>query len=162
MDLSLIDFASLAEKVIDKFKSTCLKKQKLEFSIINNLTNRQVMCDSNKIERVVTNLLKNACQYSDFSKLQLKFENVKYKGEEALKFSISDSGVGLLDDELVAIFSPFFRSSYTESKPNAHGLGLALCQKFIQLHGGIIWAQNNTDRDGSTFCFIIPVLNKTS
>ena len=162
LDLSLIDFASLAEKVIDKFKSTCLKKQKLEFSIINNLTNRQVMCDSNKIERVVTNLLKNACQYSDFSKLQLKFENVKYKGEEALKFSISDSGVGLLDDELVAIFSPFFRSSYTESKPKAHGLGLALCQKFIQLHGGIIWAQNNTDRDGSTFCFIIPVLNKTS
>ena len=79
-----------------------------------------------------------------------------------LRVEISDSGVGIPEDQLSQLFTPFFTT-----KPAGTGLGLVLCQRIIALHGGRLWAQRGgVDRvkgaaskeGGMTFKVTLPMM----
>ena len=63
-----------------------------------------------------------------------------------LRVEVSDSGLGIQEDQLAQLFTPFFTT-----KPAGTGLGLVLCQRIIALHGGRLWAQRGgVDRTTGT------------
>jgi signal transduction histidine kinase len=64
-------------------------------------------------------------------------------------------GPGIPEEELTKIFEPFEQSSRTKTKAGGTGLGLSICKQIIEMHGGSIWAKNNTS-GGATLYFIIP------
>ena len=80
-----------------------------------------------------------------------------------LRVEISDSGVGIPEDQLTQLFTPFFTT-----KPAGTGLGLVLCQRIIALHGGRLWAQRGgveikgadagASRGGMTFKVTLPMM----
>jgi len=77
------------------------------------------------------NLLDNACKYSE---APVAVE-LGYTGHRTLLVKITDHGIGISPEDLPRIFEPLYRSENSKSKPG-HGIGLAITQKIVRLHGG--------------------------
>jgi signal transduction histidine kinase len=72
------------------------------------------------------------------------------------EISVTDTGVGIAPEDQGAIFEEFRQVGTADKKAEGTGLGLTLCRKFIELHGGRIWVTSQVGV-GSTFTFKIPV-----
>jgi signal transduction histidine kinase len=70
--------------------------------------------------------------------------------------SVRGTGVGIAPEYQEAVFEEFRQVGTAEKKAEGTGLGLTLCRKFIELHGGRIWVKSQVGA-GSTFTFMIPV-----
>ena len=73
-----------------------------------------------------------------------------------MQFSITDEGIGIPQDELIGILNKFTVSSKTKTPSGGRGVGLALCEKVITVHGGTIEAKSN-GKKGSSFSFVLPL-----
>ena len=76
--------------------------------------------------------------------------------DASVEVSVSDTGVGIAPEDQEAVFEEFRQVGTADRKAEGTGLGLTLCRKFIELHGGRIWAKSQVGV-GSTFTFTIPV-----
>jgi signal transduction histidine kinase len=76
--------------------------------------------------------------------------------DELVEVSVSDTGVGIAPEDQEAIFEEFRQVGTADKKAEGTGLGLTLCRKFVELHGGLIWVKSQVGA-GSTFTFTIPV-----
>ena len=70
--------------------------------------------------------------------------------------SVLDRGPGIPEDEVNAIFQPFYRSPITSGKALGLGLGLAVCKRLIEIQGGHIWVAPRKG-GGSEFAFALPI-----
>jgi signal transduction histidine kinase len=70
--------------------------------------------------------------------------------------AVSDTGVGIAPEDQDAVFEEFRQVGVSATKQEGTGLGLTLCRKFVELHGGRIWVKSQVGV-GSTFTFMIPV-----
>jgi signal transduction histidine kinase len=76
----------------------------------------------------------------------------------AVEISVTDTGPGLKEEDLVRVFSPFEQAGNSKDvKYAGTGLGLSVSKALVELHGGKIWAESEGKGKGSTFRFIIPV-----
>lgn len=107
-----------------------------------------------QIKRVLSNLLQNAIQYSPVEgKIVL---SATEKGK-FLIISVIDEGEGIEEAETSRIFERFYRIDKARSKNNGGaGLGLAIAESIVQLHGGEIGV-NSTIGNGSCFWFTLPI-----
>jgi len=71
---------------------------------------------------------------------------------------VSDTGVGIAPEDQEKVFEEFRQVGSAARKVEGTGLGLALCRKFVELHGGKIWVQSEVGV-GSTFTFSVPLRN---
>ena len=76
--------------------------------------------------------------------------------EGRAEVSVADTGVGIAPEDQAAVFEEFRQVGTADKKVEGTGLGLALSQKFVQLHGGRLWVESELGR-GSTFTFTLPV-----
>jgi len=90
------------------------------------------------LERALDNLIANAIKFSPEGSSVELFVNA---GTDAAEFTIRDRGPGVPDAELEFLFRPFFRGS-NAARADGHGMGLAIVQRVIQVHGGDIQARN--------------------
>jgi signal transduction histidine kinase len=74
----------------------------------------------------------------------------------SVEVSVTDTGVGIAPEDQEAIFEEFRQVGTVEKKAEGTGLGLTLCRKFVELHGGRIWVKSQLGQ-GATFTFTIPV-----
>jgi CheY-like chemotaxis protein/two-component sensor histidine kinase len=128
---------------------------------LNQLINEHesiIMCDSevsvyaNRIQlaQLLQNLLSNAIRHTP-GKVTIKV-TVQAREQDWL-FSVADNGPGIKQEYINKIFEPFKRLSRDEE--HGAGLGLAICKKIIESHGGKIWCES-TYGEGATFFFILP------
>lgn len=102
------------------------------------------------IKQLFNNLLSNAFKYS--SKVPTpEIEIGSYKKEGQSFYFVKDNGVGLNEEQLKTLFTPFKRY---HSKFEGNGLGLAIVKRIIDKHGGHIYAESATDK-GLTFHFTL-------
>lgn len=74
-----------------------------------------------------------------------------------IEITVEDTGIGIAPEDMEKLFQPFQQFETVLTKKYAGtGLGLNLCKKFIELHGGKIWAESEPGK-GSRFVFLIPV-----
>lgn len=110
-----------------------------------------VAFDAARILQVLSNLLSNALKFTPAQgTVVVRLEHA----EDNVVCSVSDTGEGIPDDKLEAIFDRFVQ--LTKNDRRGVGLGLFISKCIVQGHGGRIWAENRVDR-GSTFCFTLPV-----
>ncbi len=113
----------------------------------------EVHADERKIRQVVLNLLSNAIKFTpEGGRIEVRAVSV----DGSVEVSVSDTGVGIAPEDQEAIFEEFRQVGTAEKKAEGTGLGLTLCRKFIELHGGRIGVTSQVGV-GSTFTFTIPV-----
>jgi signal transduction histidine kinase len=112
----------------------------------------EVRADERKIRQVVLNLLSNAIKFTPEGG---RIEVAALPKDGFVEVSVSDTGVGIAPDDHEAVFEEFRQVGTAEKKAEGTGLGLTLCRKFIELHGGRIWVKSQI-AVGSTFTFTIP------
>jgi signal transduction histidine kinase len=112
----------------------------------------QIRADERKIRQVVLNLLSNAIKFTPEGG---RIEVAAVSNDESVEVSVSDTGVGIAPEDQQAVFEEFRQVGTAEKKAEGTGLGLTLCRKFIELHGGRIWVKSQV-AVGSTFTFTIP------
>ena len=71
------------------------------------------------------------------------------------------SGIGIAPEDQEAVFEEFRQVGKADKKAEGTGLGLALCRKFVEFHGGRIWVESQVGQ-GSTFAFALPVRYEAS
>ncbi|PYN82221.1 MAG: hypothetical protein DMD96_06675 [Candidatus Rokuibacteriota bacterium] len=112
----------------------------------------EVRADERKIRQVVLNLLSNAIKFTPEGG---RIEVAAVPKDGSVELSVSDTGVGIALEDQEAVFEEFRQVGASTAKQEGTGLGLALCRKFVELHGGKIGATSQVGV-GSTFTFSIP------
>jgi signal transduction histidine kinase len=147
LDLNLVNLSELIYERINSCKKLYIGEKEIEF-ITDIESNIITNCDIYYIKSTIDNLIINAIKYSSSGNITINL----HQNDKKIEFSIKDEGVGIPVAELDDIFSPFVESSRTHTTAGGRGVGLALCRKAIQLHGGEIWAESD-GKIGSTFTF---------
>jgi len=109
--------------------------------------------DERKLKQILLNLLSNAAKFTpDGGKICVKA--IRTKG--GVEISVCDTGIGISPEDQAVIFDEFHQgSSHHARTKEGTGLGLALSQKFVEMHGGKISVQSELGK-GSTFTFTLP------
>jgi PAS domain S-box-containing protein len=148
--LEMIEVKTLVRETLAKIKRRAPSHQVIT-SIPDKLPS--INGDPLRIERILYNLLDNAVKYSPPGS-QIKVS--AHAEPERLVIGVSDHGKGLSPSEQARIFGPFQRLE--NSRPDqarGAGLGLMVCRRLVEAHGGKIWVESKKGR-GSTFFFSLP------
>ena len=110
--------------------------------------------DPLRLNQVLTNLVGNALKFTEHGEVVVAIgRDTQSREPGALRFSVSDTGVGIPPEKLTSIFSPFAQAdSSTTRKYGGSGLGLAIVERLVHLMGGRVWVESEIGK-GSVFHF---------
>ena len=150
LELKLADFNMniLLKDIISNIQFTTLTRIILK----ENSSKVSAYGDQDRIGLVITNLINNAIKYAPNSK-EIVIDT--FKSDDVITVTIKDNGIGIPREELINIFSRFYRVPGLNSTFSGSGIGLYISSEIIRRHGGKIWAESELDT-GSTFYFSIP------
>jgi PAS domain S-box-containing protein len=115
-----------------------------------------VYADPARLTQVVTNLLTNACKYTEPPGV-IRLTTRREAGEAVV--SVADNGIGIASSMLPRIFEPFEQSQQaTDRSQGGLGIGLALVQQFVRLHQGTVAAFSEGPNRGSEFVVRLPLM----
>lgn len=133
---------------------------RLIHSIAGNLP--MMLVDPILIEQVLVNLLRNSAESIDQAQrptaqrlVELRVKSMRVDGQNAIHFSVHDSGKGLAPEVMARLYEAFF-----STKADGMGIGLSLCRSIVESHLGRMTAENiynGTEVSGCRFSFWIPV-----
>lgn len=161
LSLESTNLLNLITETVEECKLLYLYNKKININIMNDKP-IYASLDKNRIKQVLRNLLVNAIKFTpseghiSIKMILTKVTLIDETRQEAIQVIIHDQGVGIPEEELSNIFSPFAQGSNAKNKSSGTGLGLTICRDIINTHHGKIWAENNKD-GGATFNFIIPL-----
>ena len=113
----------------------------------------EVRADADRVVQTLLNLLGNAIKFSEPGQ-EVTVQSVR-RGS-VVEFEISDSGRGIPEDKLDAVFARFQQVDSSDAREKGgSGLGLAISRSIVERLGGQIWARNNS-AGGAAFCFTLP------
>jgi len=112
--------------------------------------------DPYRLGQILINLTNNAIKFTDEGEIIVKIELLaKDQQEVTLQFSVSDTGIGITQEQQNKLFQAFSQvDASTTRKYGGTGLGLAICQRLVKLMGGRIWVESEPGL-GSTFIFTV-------
>ncbi len=154
IELSEFNLRELIEASIVMFKEKAMKHRIKLNSSVSKEADINITADARKIKQILFNLLSNAVKFTpDGGDIGIE------AGMEAgaVRISAWDTGIGVSEADMPRLFQPFEQLDSTlTKKAGGTGLGLSLSKKFIELHGGKIWAESRVGK-GSRFIFTIPL-----
>jgi len=120
----------------------------------------QLIGDSVRLNQILTNLLGNACKFTEEGTIKISVNILKSTEKEyLLKFQITDTGIGINAENLDKIFENFKQADVQITRKfGGTGLGLTIVKQLVELQGGTIEVQSKK-RSGSTFSVILPFQN---
>ncbi len=135
-----------------------LKKNIELSSTIDPAVENEIIADESRIKQILINLIGNAIKFTETGSIKLNVTaNLIDDSLQELHFDVSDTGIGISDENIETLFIPFTQIDSTATrKHSGTGLGLSICRKIIEEMGGRIWVESQLGK-GSTFKFIIPV-----
>jgi signal transduction histidine kinase len=144
-----IDIAETARSIVDKLKGKSAA-HKLLVDMPAGLP--LVFADKVRIERILNNLVDNAVKYSPGGGDVTVFAR---KEGDFLVVGVKDRGIGISAEDQAKLFQPFERLEMADAIGGI-GLGLNVCRRLVEAHGGRIWVESEPDK-GATFFFSLPL-----
>lgn len=112
-----------------------------------------LVVDSSQMVQVFQNLIGNAIKFRGCKLPRIRV-SAEWSGKECV-FSVADNGIGIAPEHAESVFV-VFRRLHTRADYPGNGIGLSICKKIVEQHGGRIWVESKVGH-GSTFHFAIPV-----
>src|SRR5579862_541646 len=145
------DLSRLTRDIASGFRST-IERGGLKFVVHCDPLPEPVYIDRDMWEKIVLNLISNAFKFSFEGKIEVRLRS---EGELAV-LTVSDTGVGVAEQELPRLFERFHRIEGSKARTHeGSGIGLALVQELVRLHHGKIAATSELGK-GTTFSIAIP------
>jgi signal transduction histidine kinase/CheY-like chemotaxis protein len=157
LDLDLSEF-KLHETIAELMKVMALKARQrglvLKLDAGSDIP-ETLRGDPGRLRQILVNLLGNAVKFTHHGEIILRVtrEGVIAEDDVVLRFSVSDTGVGIPQDRLESIFEPFTQADGSTTRTyGGTGLGLTISAQLVKLMGGRLWVESEIGR-GSTFHF---------
>jgi signal transduction histidine kinase len=148
--LQPVDFASYLVPLAEEISQE-LGARRVTVVLENEAPAVIVRIDPNRLSRLLHNLLNNAAdEMPEGGKVILRFRATS----EELRVEVEDTGRGIAPEIAAALFTPFA----THGKPHGTGLGLTICKRIIEDHGGKIWVAPSESGRGAIFSFTLPLV----
>lgn len=145
-ELQTIELESLCSSVIQQFE---LELTKLDGDITLDLQVKEMKGYPILFKRLLTNLISNALKYRSERPPQIKISC--RMDQDVILFRITDNGIGIAEHHKEEIFKIF---KTLGEHPDSNGIGLSVCKKIVEVHGGKIWVESQIG-SGSSFIFDI-------
>lgn len=158
LDLKISTF-KLKQEIVSVLKNLSLRidHSKVDFvvDLDENLPDK-VNGDSTRIKQVIFNIVGNAIKFTEEGYICVKVTSSNVDEKSAVvHFIVEDSGIGMKQEELDNLFTPFEQGQQTPFSQGGTGLGLSISRYLVDSMSGNIWAESEPGR-GSTFHFTIP------
>ncbi len=112
--------------------------------------------DKLRLRKCLLNLVGNACKFTDHGSVTIALDHFDKQGEPWLRLSVSDTGIGMCEEQTAKIFEPFAQADPSVSKKyGGPGLGLAITKRFCDMMRGRIFVKSQKG-EGSTFTMEFP------
>ena len=168
LDFSKIEAGKLNLDVIPFDLSDCLETTLKLLATRAHLKGLELVCDiqpnvptallgdPNRLRQIVTNLIGNAIKFTERGEVVLTVgAETQTENDALVRFSVSDTGIGVPLERQEAIFKPFIQADgSTTRRYGGTGLGLAISTSLVALLGGRMWLESETGK-GSTFHFTV-------
>jgi signal transduction histidine kinase len=148
LNKEIVDMNDKVRNVLLDANSFIPKDKKIEILSVLSDERVNVFADKPRLFEVVSNLLNNAVKFTDSGTITVKVE----KKDDNVVVSVRDTGHGIDPEVVPRLFTKFASRSVSGT-----GLGLFISRSIVEAHGGMIWAENNSDK-GATFTFSLPLL----
>ncbi len=146
------EIASVIEETMGIVGDAARSKALPVLCVISNDLPRFVLGDPGRLRQVLLNLLGNAVKFTSEGRVIVRAMRVVDEGdEETIGFSVSDTGIGIHEDDQSRVFESFAQAPST-SEYGGTGLGLAICYRLVRAMGGDIRVRSAVG-EGSTFSF---------
>jgi len=153
LNKQVTDLTRMLNEVLAKIRPQ-IEEKKLAFEVAFPEKMPEPELDKDKIAAVLVNLLGNAVKYTPANGSVIFRVHIT---AQQIEISIEDTGVGIAADELPKVFEKFFRSPDPRvQQETGTGLGLALANEVVRLHGGKITVESEFNK-GSTFTVLLPL-----
>jgi signal transduction histidine kinase len=146
-----VDIGKLTEDLASTFRSA-IEKAGIALHVHSSEVKDEVYVDPDMWEKIILNLVSNAFKYTQAGSISV---DIKQQGQYVV-IAISDTGIGIPEDQMEKIFSRFHRVENTEGRSQeGTGIGLALVKELVKLHGGNITVTSKLG-EGTTFVVTLP------
>lgn len=149
LDGLLQDIKMISQSLSQKNNNLFLIKYEKKIDGVQN--------DSTKLKQILINLIGNACKFTKQGSITLEItEDTNENNQSSLCFKVSDTGIGMTEEQLTKLFSKFSQADSSTTKNfGGTGLGLAISKKMSQLMGGDISVTSEFNK-GTVFTVILP------
>jgi len=158
LNISVGDIVAFIKDICYSFTELANRKS-INFTFSTSISELRMEFDPEKMRKIVTNLLSNAFKFTPISgKIDINISLIQQLNDDKklLKFSVSDTGIGIPANDLERVFERFYRVENTENgNQTGTGVGLHIVSEYVRLHFGDIGVES-TPGKGSTFSFVIP------
>ncbi|EMR75155.1 PAS domain S-box [Thermoplasmatales archaeon SCGC AB-540-F20] len=149
---------NLWEEAEDSIKDQQIICDEKDFTVENKIDeNIFVKTDRIRLGEVFGNLINNAIKYNSYGGT---ITIDAHEGGDFVTVSIMDSGIGITREQIDRVFDEFYKADESRHDFDSSGLGLSICKRIVEKHGGRIWAESSGKGKGSTFYFTIPIGSK--
>jgi CheY-like chemotaxis protein/anti-sigma regulatory factor (Ser/Thr protein kinase) len=170
IDISKIESGQMTISISDVNINECLEecfgffrpeaeRKNIELKVTKTLQKKEalVKTDFDKLNGVLTNLIKNAIKYTNSGSIEMGYSLRKPKTE--IEFYVKDTGIGIPVNRQIAIFDRFIQADIEDKMAQqGAGLGLAISRAYVEMLEGRLWVESEVNV-GSTFYFTIPYKN---
>ena len=158
-----IEVTSLVLENISELEPITKDKQiQLNAKIIPPADSVNVLCDSKRIEQVISNLVKNSVDFVPEKGGKITIRAEADETTQNVTFTVEDNGIGIPIEKMDNLFKTFYKVDTTLArKHGGTGLGLVICKGIIEDHGGKIWIDGNFI-GGTSIKFTLPIADSVS
>jgi len=145
---------NLSKEISDIISNQQIFFKENNFLVENNIKEDIIVkADKLRVEELIKNLFTNAVKYTLDEKGTIVIDAEKKDG--FVTISITDKGIGITPEEINRVFDEFYKADESRHEMDSSGLGLSICKRIVERHGGRIWAESNGKGKGSTFRFTL-------